>query len=480
MKNLILVAAFFLASGSALADGYSGGAGGGVPSIAGTANQICQTGSPGAVTLTLCASVVTPGSLEVTTTTQFDGLATANAGVTVSGSALTLSGPQSAAAWTTSGIALKQLAATYTDTSSSGTVTNTYINALGVPTIAASGATTYTNAFGLFVSAPLAGTNVTITNSWALGAQSLKVGAGSPLTVSATGVLTATNANLTTANLNTPSAINLSNATALPDSALSANVPLLNAANIFTAANTDHALFTADSLSVGSPAFTVSAAGVVANPGGANIGGATISAAGSIAVPSGQIISGPTISAGSTGIIRWASRIILTSPADIVLQLQNNTQTITTNLSIPVSAALQLGAADVASGAVAQLLTCQGNTGATTNGPVCTIRGPNGGSSTSVGGELRLSGGLAATVGSGGAVTIYTSASGAGATPVLALSVDNAQLLNLGAASSLANGTAVTTVTNLGPTGTTCTIGDWFKLKDGSGNTRYIPMFTCS
>ena len=82
---------------------------------------------------------------------------------------LTLSGPQSAAAWTTTGLRLVQAAATYTDTSSSGTVAATYINRFGIPTIAASSATTFTNAYNTWFEPPAAGTNVTLTKSWAAG-----------------------------------------------------------------------------------------------------------------------------------------------------------------------------------------------------------------------------------------------------------------------------------------------------------------------
>ena len=65
--------------------------------------------------------------------------------------------------------------ATYTDTSSSGTVAAVYVDAFKAATIAASGATTYTNAYGAYFENPVAGTNATVTNAWALGADLLKV-----------------------------------------------------------------------------------------------------------------------------------------------------------------------------------------------------------------------------------------------------------------------------------------------------------------
>lgn len=88
---------------------------------------------------------------------------------------LNLGGSVSSAAWTTAGVKIKQAAATYTDTSSSGTVADTRINNIGAPTLAASSAAVYTNAYGTYFADPVAGTNVTLTNKWALGADSLKV-----------------------------------------------------------------------------------------------------------------------------------------------------------------------------------------------------------------------------------------------------------------------------------------------------------------
>ena len=91
------------------------------------------------------------------------------AGQTVSGASLTLSGNQSAAAWTTTGIRLIGVPGTLTDTSSSGTVAAAYTDKLGGNTIAASNATTFTNYISAYFSAPTAGTNVTFTQKWGCG-----------------------------------------------------------------------------------------------------------------------------------------------------------------------------------------------------------------------------------------------------------------------------------------------------------------------
>jgi len=136
---------------------------------------------------------------------------------------LTLSGDQSAAAWTTSGLRIVGVAGTLTDTTSSGTVAAAYTNKLGGNTIAASSATTFTDYISSYFSEPVAGTNVTLTNKYALGADSLKVGTSNAFKVTSEG-------NVTVAGtLTLPGA-------SIADAALSANVPLLNAANVFSAA----------------------------------------------------------------------------------------------------------------------------------------------------------------------------------------------------------------------------------------------------
>lgn len=113
-------------------------------------------------------------------------------GATISSGALTLSGNQSAAAWTTSGIRLVGVSGTLTDTTSSGTVATAYTNKLGGNTIAASSATTFTNYISSYFSDPVAGTNVTMTNKYALGADSAKlttlvIGSGAAITSSGAG-----------------------------------------------------------------------------------------------------------------------------------------------------------------------------------------------------------------------------------------------------------------------------------------------------
>lgn len=122
------------------------------------------------------------GSLSPTaeeTTTQaianlgFSGTITQN--VTISSHSFGLSGNISAPAWTTSGIRYKNVAATLTDTTSSGTVSTAYTDIWGGNTIAASSATTFTNYYGSYFKVPVAGSNVTLTNNYALVADSIHI-----------------------------------------------------------------------------------------------------------------------------------------------------------------------------------------------------------------------------------------------------------------------------------------------------------------
>lgn len=89
-------------------------------------------------------------------------------GVTTATATVDVSGNHSSTAWTTNGIGLRWRAATYTDTTSSGTVSDVRINTFGIATIAASSVTTFTSAYGTVFDSPAAGTNVTITTSYSI------------------------------------------------------------------------------------------------------------------------------------------------------------------------------------------------------------------------------------------------------------------------------------------------------------------------
>jgi hypothetical protein len=139
--------------------------------------------------------------------------------VTLNSAPLIISGNISSPSWTTNGLRIKGTPGTLTDTTSTGTVATAYTDVLGGNTIAASAATTFTNYVASYTKDPIAGTNVTMTNKWALGADSLRVGTSNQLTVSNAGVLTLTGAGV----LGTPASINLTNATALPVSGITAS-----------------------------------------------------------------------------------------------------------------------------------------------------------------------------------------------------------------------------------------------------------------
>lgn len=111
--------------------------------------------------------------------------------VTVGSASFGLSGDISAPAWTTAGIRYKNVTATLTDTTSSGTVAAARTDNFGGNTIAASSATTYTSYYSAYFNNPTAGTNVTMTNKSALGADSVSIGGAAQGTnaVAVTGIV---------------------------------------------------------------------------------------------------------------------------------------------------------------------------------------------------------------------------------------------------------------------------------------------------
>jgi hypothetical protein len=160
---------------------------------AGVLGEYTLTGSGTVAVMQTSPALVTP-ALGVATATSVaiggctistdvlctTGTTTLNGKTTVAGASFGLSGNISAAAWTTAGIRYANVTATMTDTTSSGTVAAAYTDIFGGNTVAASNATTFTNYYGVYIKVPVAGTNVTLTKAWALGADSIAVnGAGS-------------------------------------------------------------------------------------------------------------------------------------------------------------------------------------------------------------------------------------------------------------------------------------------------------------
>lgn len=82
---------------------------------------------------------------------------------------LSIANDLSSAAWLTTGIQLGGDAATYTDTGAAGTRATGVAWSVGIPTFAGTNAVTITDAAALYIAgAPAAGTNMTLTNPWAL------------------------------------------------------------------------------------------------------------------------------------------------------------------------------------------------------------------------------------------------------------------------------------------------------------------------
>jgi hypothetical protein len=99
------------------------------------------------------------------------------AGLTITSAPFTLAiqggDSWSHAAWTTTGLIIQEQGGSINDSTGTGTVANVYTRKWGGKTVTATGAVTYTNYYGSYFKADVAGTNVTMTYKWALGADSI-------------------------------------------------------------------------------------------------------------------------------------------------------------------------------------------------------------------------------------------------------------------------------------------------------------------
>ena len=230
---------------------------------------------------------------------------------------LTIQGNLSAAAWTTNGLRIKGTPATLTDTSSTGTVAAAYTDVLGGNTIAASSATTYTNYIAAFFREPVAGTNVTLSNKYALGAESIRVGTSNQLTVSTAGVLNATSPVFVTPTLGVASATGLGISTGtITDPA--------TGLNIATTWNDAADTFDAFVIDVTSTASSGSSRGLNLKVGGSSIFNVTkaglINSASSIVAANGaSAIWSSGLTVGSTLQIGWSSTSGYTGTVDVLL-----------------------------------------------------------------------------------------------------------------------------------------------------------------
>lgn len=139
--------------------------------------------------------------------TQIACAALSNAGVfcngtsaaNLTGNQLTLSG-NVVGAFSTTGVDLKQSAATITDsTTGAGTLATTAANYFAAQTLATgTNVITVTNAYGMYFQDPVAGSHVTLTNKWAIGADSARIGG---TTISTTGAIIGASSIAATTNI---------------------------------------------------------------------------------------------------------------------------------------------------------------------------------------------------------------------------------------------------------------------------------------
>jgi hypothetical protein len=285
---------------------------GGVTSVTGTANEITVTGTTTPVlsipsALTFTGKTITGGTFSSPTITNL----TTNQ--------LTLSGNISSAAWTTTGLRIKGIAATLTDTTSTGTVAAAYSDALGGNTIAATNATTFTHYITAFYREPVAGTNVTLTNKWALGAESLRVGTSNQLTISATGILTATSPVFTTPALGTPSSVTLTNATGLPAAGVTGTALTLAGGTLTGALTMPNAIYSGLSLTSAQATNTLDLSTTWNTTGNPSLiyGRATNTASGATArlIDLGTAAGGSLFSVTKAGFVRITSLSSAAAPA---------------------------------------------------------------------------------------------------------------------------------------------------------------------
>lgn len=328
---------------------------------------------------------------------------TLNSPVAVVSTNFGLSGNVSAPAWTTNGVRYKNVAATLTDTSSSGTVATAYTDVWGGNTIAASSAATFTNYYGAYFKAPVAGTNVTFTNGYALGADSLSVNGN----IVSSGQVTTSFNNIAAGAFNvasnTTQLMSINNTAFFTRPAITTLAMAqasfwqefdIYANNVKTLAVTTGGVTItpiANSLGLTVTGGSITGSSIVAPgisvTGTINTSGVVIGAGLNIAITDTAHGSNSTIvsilggSAGATNLFKIDTSGTFTTPGDANIRnafisgtLEMNTGS--TSVTSPSAATLQLGAADAAA-PVAQTLQAQsvvaGN--ANTAGATLTIAG---------------------------------------------------------------------------------------------------------
>jgi hypothetical protein len=163
-----------------------------LPTTAGSNLQVLQTDGAGNTSwVAQSGGGGTPGGsftqVQYNNSGSFGGIAgvtTDGTNLTIASASLNFSGNLSIPSWGGAAIAnivgarIKGVSATFTDNSTamSTTVAVSATDILGGNTIAATNTgVVYTNYYGLYMKAPVAGTNITLTNAYALGADNLKI-----------------------------------------------------------------------------------------------------------------------------------------------------------------------------------------------------------------------------------------------------------------------------------------------------------------
>lgn len=142
------------------------------------------------------------------------------------------------------------------------------------------------------------------------------------------------------------------------------------------------------------------------------------------------------LTAASAGYVQFASRALLRSPADGVFSIRNQAETNTDTLSVPCATAtpcLQLGAADVDTGPVAQTLRSQGTLA--------------GGTSNVAGANWTFIASPGKGTGAGGSFIFQTTPAGSTGTvvgtPTTALTIDSTQKVTIGGTTISSSGSIV-------------------------------------
>lgn len=237
----------------------------------------------------------------------------------------------SSTAWTTNGIGLKVQNSTFTDTSSSGTVNEIYVHTIGQPTIARTSSGAFTNVSTLFVQAPNAGTNTTITNTpLAIKAEgavrvtgNLSVDGGSFIQGALSGSVGSSTPNtgeFTTLSANTSVSFSPSGTITLnPTTAGTIDNMSIGA----TTASTGRFTTVTSTATTGTAPFTVASTTNVANLNASSLNGATFAEPGAI--------GGTTAAAGTFTNLSSTGTLTFKNPIEAIYDLGTTGGTIAPN-----------------------------------------------------------------------------------------------------------------------------------------------------